>query len=301
MPKGVPAKIKVRMPGVGKFELEQMEDADLKNAICEHFGIEEKFTNFISKKSGKEIIVDYLWGRQQIQIGKEGQAKLRDGRVVVVGTGALGNDLVRNLVLMGIGHITLIDYDKVELSNLNRSMYSKADIGKNKAEALARIMNENYPYSELTAIPKRVERVKPKVLKEADVIISGLDSMLVRIWLSDFAINNKIPFIDGGLKGLTARVQVWMPDWACMACEIPPDNYAEIMELHDSCETLEDTKISAFPTVTSVTASIQANEAMKIILGKTPMKGVLLIDLLSGRYTLMPLKKNPECMVCRNK
>jgi adenylyltransferase/sulfurtransferase len=202
---------------------------------------------------------------------------------------------------MGVGNITLIDFDKVEVSNLNRTMFSSEDIGKNKAVALAKIMNKHYPYAKLKAIPKRVERIKPEILTNANVIISGLDSMLVRIWLSDFAIGNKIPLIDGGLKGLQARVQVWQPDYPCLACEIPAENYAEVMDLHNSCENVLDTKIAAFPTVSALTASVQANEAMKIILGKEPMKGILIIDLMAGRYTLLPLDRNPNCMVCKGK
>jgi molybdopterin/thiamine biosynthesis adenylyltransferase len=294
-------KLKVKMPGIEEFEIEKMKEPELKKAIAEHLGIEERFTNLTYRKSGKEVVVDYLWARQQILIGRDGQEMLRAGRCVVVGVGALGNELVRNLVLLGIGHITLIDHDKVELSNLNRTLFTQDDIGKNKAEALAEKMEKHYPYSELVAIPKRVERVSQKTLKDTDVILCGLDSMLVRIWLADFAIKNKIPFIDGGLKGLASRVQVWQPGSPCLACDIPPENYAELMDLHDSCENLEDTKIPSFQTISAVTSSIQANEAMKIILGRPTMDGVLFIDLLSGIYTNMPLDRNPECIVCKGK
>jgi molybdopterin/thiamine biosynthesis adenylyltransferase len=294
-------KIKVRMPGVENFELEQMDEKNLKKAICTHLGIEEKYTNFIFKRGGKEILVDYLWARQMIQIGSHGQAKLRKGKCVVVGVGALGNDLVRNLVLMGIGNITLIDFDKVEKSNLNRTMFTESDIGKNKAKAMAEIINKHYPYSKLKVMAKRVEQCPKSVFEDADVLISGLDSMIVRVWLADFAIKNNIPLIDGGLKGLQSRVQVWIPNKPCLACEIPHENYAEIMDLHDSCEKLEDTKIPAFPTVSSVTAAIMANEAMKIILDKTPLDGVLFIDLMAGAYTVMSLTRNPNCIVCKGK
>jgi molybdopterin/thiamine biosynthesis adenylyltransferase len=294
-------KIKVVMPGVDKFEIDDVKKPELKSVICKRLGIEEEYTNLMQKRSGKEIIVDYLWARQEIQIGREGQKMLREGRCIVVGIGALGNDLVRNLVLVGIGNITLIDFDKIELSNLNRTLYSKADVGKNKAKALAEIMNKHYPYAKLKAIGKRVEECSERTLKNADVIISGLDNMAVRIWLADFAIRNNIPLIDGGLKGLQSRVQVWTPGSACLACEIPPENYGEIMDLHDSCENVEETKIPAFPQISAVTAAIQANEAMKIILGKNPMEGVLFIDLMAGKYTTVPLSRNPDCMVCRGK
>jgi molybdopterin/thiamine biosynthesis adenylyltransferase len=294
-------KIKVRMPGIENFELEYMPEPKLKKAICTHLGIEEKYTNFIFKRGGKEVIVDYLWARQQIQIGQEGQSKLRKSKCVVVGVGALGNDLVRNLVLMGIGSITLIDFDKVEKSNLNRTMYSDSDIGKNKAKAVADIINKHYPYSKIKAITKRVEQCAQNVFEDADVIISGLDSMIVRVWLADFAIKNNLPLIDGGLKGLSSRVQVWTPNKPCLACEIPHENYAEIMDLHDSCEKLEDTKIPAFPTVSSVTAAVMANEAMKIILDKNPLEGVLFIDLMAGAYNVLPLDRNPNCIVCKGK
>jgi adenylyltransferase/sulfurtransferase len=293
--------ITVKMPGIEPFEIEKMKESELKRAICDRLGIEEQFTNIIFKKSKKEVLVDYLWSRQQLLIGQQGQAKLRNGRAVVVGVGALGNELVRSLALLGVGHITLIDYDKVELSNLNRSLFTNDDLGKNKAAALAEIMNEHYPYSELNVIPKKVERVPQSVLKNTDVILSGLDSMLVRIWLADFAIKNEIPIIDGGLRALTGRIQVWQPGRACLACEIPPENYAELMDLHDSCENVEDAKIPSFPTISTVISSIQANEAMKVILGMQTMEGVLLVDLLGGNYTVMQLDRNPNCIVCKGK
>jgi len=315
-----PKTIKVVMPSVTTFEVQYKDDNDLKSQICEKLEIEPEFTNLLfidededllpasiedledfnevvsSKEPKKIVIVDYIWARQMIAL-KEGQKKLRKAHALVVGAGALGNEIIKNLAWIGFGKITIVDYDDVEFSNVSRGLFEKEDIGKNKADVLAEKLEKTSPYVKVKAIPKRVEECNEKLLV-ADVILSALDNMPTRIWLASFCVKNEIPIIDGGIKEFQGRVQTSIPGGPCPACNIPLNKYADIMELSNPCEGIEFGAIASFSTVASIVAGVQANEAMKIIAGLPTLKGVLLMDFLKNNYSIMPLEKNKDCFVC---
>jgi adenylyltransferase/sulfurtransferase len=234
-----------------------------------------------------------------IMIG-DAQRKLRRANALVVGAGALGCEVSKNLALLGFGKITIIDFDKVEFSNLSRCFFTKTDIGRKKAIALVKKLKTLFPYVKLKPICKKVEECKRYELS-ADVIISALDNMVARLWLSKFAYKNHIPIVDGGIRELVGRVQVVLPDrqTPCLACSIPKSKYAEITGLKNPCEDIdEDDVIASFLPVASLVAGIQANEAMKIILDMDVLSGVLIMDLKSNNYSVMKLKRNKNCFVC---
>lgn len=311
--------IKVIMPSVASFELTYKDENNLKNEICEKLGIEPEFTDLIfieededlmpisaeelesydepeSKKPSKIVLVDYIWGRQMIAL-KDKQKKLRKAKAMVVGAGALGNEIIKNLAWLGFGSITIVDYDIVEFSNVSRGLFEKEDVGRNKAEVLAEKMGKNSPYVEIKGIPARVEECDEEQLKY-DVILSALDNMPTRVWLASLCFKHSIPLVDGGIKEFQGRVQTYLPEGPCLACNIPMERYAEIMELANPCEGLEYGAIASFSTVASIVAGVQANEAMKIITGLPPLKGVLLMDFLKNNYSVMPLERNKSCFVC---
>lgn len=147
------------MPSVEEIELELPEGSrasDLKSLVCDRLGIEPEATELLGPRgplSGPDpldgldsVVVDYLWARQMILWGKEGQSRIRDMSVAIAGAGAIGNELAKNLAMLGIGRQVIIDYDRVEESNLNRAIFFREeDIGRNKAEVLAERLNEIYP------------------------------------------------------------------------------------------------------------------------------------------------------------
>jgi len=305
------------MPQVASFTVGYRDEKDLKAKICKHLGIEPEFTNLIFTKTDEDfspigaeeledfeksdetrdvVIVDYIWSRQMIVL-KDDQKKLRDARALIVGCGALGNELVKNLAWLGFGKVTIVDYDDVEYSNVSRGLFEKEDIGKNKADVLAEKVSRNSPYVKITPIAKRVEECAPEEL-DCQVMISGLDNMPTRVWLASFCVSNEIPLIDGGIKEFQGRVQTFLPGGTCLACTIPMDRYAEIMELSNPCEGVEFGAQASFTTVSSIVAGICANEAMKVVVGLPTLKGVLVMDFLANNYTVMPQKKNANCFVC---
>jgi adenylyltransferase/sulfurtransferase len=313
-------KVRAIIPNYASYDLEYEDEKELKERICERFQIEPEFTNLIfltedeemttldiddyeedseeskEKDAIPKVIVDYIWSRQMIVL-KDGQRKLRDAQVLVVGAGALGNELVKNLSFLGIGRITLVDFDVIEYSNISRGLFEKDDIGKSKAVVLAQKFGTSSPYVKIKPISKRVEECDEEDLR-SEVIISALDNMPTRVWLASFAVRHGIPLIDGGIKEFTGRVQTYLPGKACIACNIPLDRYAEIMELRNPCEGVEFGAQASFTTISSIIAGIQANEAMKIIAGLPTLEGVLLMDFLNNKYSTMVLERNPLCFVC---
>lgn len=316
-------KIRIILPSVTSFEVEYESPEDLKKKVCERLAIEPELTNliFVDRdedlepmepndigdheqqgdvgKSKQDVIVDYLWSRQMISLGDK-QKILRKADAIVVGAGALGNEVVKNLAFLGLGKITVVDFDSVEYSNVSRGMFEFSDIGKNKAEVLVKRMGEKSPYTEIKSISARVEECQEKQLK-SQVIISALDNMAARTWLAAFCVKNRIPLVDGGMREFSGRIQTCIPDGPCLACSIPLDKYGEIMELANPCEGLDYDAVASFSTVASVVGGIQASEAMKIVCGLPTLKGALILDLLNNKYSVLPLRKNTSCFVCGEK
>ena len=324
--------MKATMPSVKSIDLELSGIKDfneLKKLICEKFEIEPELTNLILdgkkldetisieeiQKSSKEIIVDYLWARHLILWGKEGQSKINNANVLLAGAGALGNEVAKNLAMLGVRNLTIVDYDKVELSNISRMIFFESkDLGKFKAESLAKNLSNKYPYIRANFFNVRLEELPISVYLNANVIVSGIDNLISRMFLSSICTRYGIPLVDAGLIGHQARVQVYLPpDWPCPICQLPPLRYGELVSLRNPCDPqIEENKIPMLTTTSSLASSIQAHEVIKLILGYEeylknhkwpesvgePLKGILLIDLKHNRYSIIDLKKNEKCIVC---
>ncbi len=325
-------RIKASLPSYRQIEKEIDERktvGDLKKDLCSQLGIEPELTQLllngkpiseksrVSKLKGTEgpIVVDYLWARHLILWGTKGQQKLRAASVLLAGAGALGNEVAKNLAMLGVGRIIIADRDTVELSNISRMIFfDHSSLGKNKAEVLAKNVHKKYPHVETAAYRGDLESMPLKVYLDSDVIVSGLDNVISRIYLSQISRKYSIPLVDGGILGLTARIQVYIPpDAPCPICIFPPKQYSNIVGLRNPCDApIAEQTVPSFSTSISATSSIVAQEVIKLILGlddyeKTkkwpdssggPLDSVLFLDLKSNRYTPMPLKKNNECFVC---
>ncbi|MEM3507169.1 MAG: ThiF family adenylyltransferase [Candidatus Bathyarchaeia archaeon] len=323
--------MKVTIPSVKSIDLELSNIKDfkeLKKFVCENFEIEPELTNLILDgkkldettsieeiKNSKEVIVDYLWARHLILWGKEGQLKIKNANVLLVGAGALGNEVAKNLAMLGVRNLTIVDHDKVELSNISRMIFFELkDLGKFKAESLAKNLTSKYPYINANFFNTRLEELPTSVYLNANVIVSGIDNLISRIFLSSICTRYGIPLVDAGLIGYQARIQVYLPpDGPCPICQLPPLNYGELVNLRNPCDPqIEENKIPMVITTSSLASSIQAHEVIKLILGYEdysknhewpesvgkPLKGILLIDLKHNRYSIVDLKKNEKCIVC---
>jgi len=325
-------RIKASLPGYRQIEKDidsRRTVKDLKNKLCAELNIEAKLTRLLLngemvpeaakvsrlKGASEPIIVDYIWARHLIQWGAEGQRRIRSATVLLAGAGAIGNEVAKNLAMLGLRRLFIVDRDIVELSNVSRMIFFEgSDLGKNKAEVLAKNVHKRYPFVETSAYRGDLESMPLKLIFDSDVIVSGLDNLVSRIYLSQISRRYTIPLIDGGIMGTTARVQSYVTsDAACPICIFPSSQYSNIVGLRNPCDApLQQETVPSFSTSISLVSSIIAHEAVKIILGleefrKTkawptkngePLGPILFMDLKNNRYTLMPLKRNQACLVC---
>ena len=229
-------------------------------------------------------------------IGYDGQLKLRDARICVVGVGGLGTPIVSQLTAMGVGHLRIIDRDVVELSNLHRqTLYNDSDIGQVKVEAATKKLKAMNPNVDIEPLPVSVnENTAPKIVKDCDVVIDGLDSVMARYALNDACLQLKIPYVYGGAIGLLGSVCTIIPnETACLRCIFP--SLAD-----DDMPTCSTEGIH--PSVLSIIAGTEVSEAVKIVTGQKPrlLNKLLYFDLADLTFDIIDIKRNEECTSCGN-
>ncbi len=322
-------RLKASIPSFKQIEVElspKKTVGDFRKIICKKLGIEPELTKLlaggkilpektqVSKIKGT-VIVDYLWARHLLLWGMQGQARIRSASVLLAGAGAIGNEVAKNLAMLGIGRIIIADRDKVEMSNVSRMVFfEQSSLGKNKAEALAQNIHRKYPFVETVAFRGELEGMPLKFYLDSDVIICGLDNVVSRIYLAQISRKYSIPLVDGGITGLNCRVHVYLPPTdPCPICLFPPNQYSQIVGLRNPCDApLEEEAVPSFSTSISLVSAILAQETIKLILGLKeyradakwpessgqPLRSVLFLDLKNNRYTPVDLKRGEKCFVC---
>ena len=243
------------------------------------------------------------------------QDKIQKSTVCIWGVGALGTYISVTLALQGVGHLILIDYDSVEISNLNRQLlFQEEDVGKNKAEVAKEKLEKLNPNIQITAFPMKLQEVSPAVYQGVDVFIAGLDSFRARRWANSMAYQLKKPLVTGGMFSYLGNVQVIIPDeTACFECQplVPATKLAQACtpfgeerkaEHEDIGKPLEEEPIPSVATMSALIGSIMAQEATKLLLnlGK-PLDNYLFIDGLHDSFLVLQLAKNPRCPICGEK
>jgi molybdopterin/thiamine biosynthesis adenylyltransferase len=200
------------------------------------------------------------------------QERLRDANILVVGAGALGNELVKNLVLMGVGRILVVDMDDVENSNLARCVFFRSeDEGQPKAQILARRATELNPDIEIIPLIGDVRlTVGLGVFAEVDLVLGGLDNREARLFVNQACWKTSTPWIDGAIEGLMGVVRVFVPpDSACYECTLGERDH-ELIAARRTCamltrEEMLSGKTPTTATTSSVVAGMQAQEAIKLL------------------------------------
>lgn len=206
------------------------------------------------------------------------QQRLSEARVMVVGAGALGNEAAKNLALLGVGKIVMVDFDLVEISNLSRAVLLRAeDAGMPKAEAIARRIKDINPNTEVLSLKGDVARdVGLGVFRRMDVVLGCLDNREARRAVNRACWRVGRPWIDGGLGILDGQVQVFQPpDGACYECTLSQRDY-ELMNVRYSCPPGEAMPQGRYPTTAtaaSIIAAIQVQEAIKMLHGLPVING----------------------------
>ena len=199
--------------------------------------------------------------------------RVKSARVLVAGCGALGNEVVKNLALFGVGHIYVVDFDQIELSNLTRSVLFREEDAYNhsyKADIVAKRAREINPQIEVTPIVGNLfSEVGFGIYRSVDVIIGCLDSRIARYQLNRLALRAGKSWIDGSIENLTGVVKVYAPGISCYECSLSRDEFNHIM-LRTGCADVVRSqtskgRVATTPISASIVGALQVQEAMKII------------------------------------
>lgn len=201
------------------------------------------------------------------------QDKVRNAKVLVVGAGALGNEVIKNLTLFGVGTIFVCDFDRIELSNLTRSvLFREKDAYEHsyKAEVAAkRAMEINPQIKVIPIVGNLFSEVGLGIYKDVDVVIGCLDSRIARYLLNRLCMRVGKTWIDGSIENMTGVVKVYSPGVNCYECNLSREEFNNIM-LRTGCADVVRSQTSAgrvatTPISASIVGAMQAQEAMKII------------------------------------
>ena len=229
------------------------------------------------------------------EVGLEGQRKLKDASVLLVGAGGLGSPAALYLASAGVGCMGIIDHDLVDQSNLQRQiLHSTADVGRPKVESATERIQGLNPNIEVKNYHTRLTSDNAiEVLQNYDVIVDGTDNFPTRYLVNDACVLLKKPNVYGSIFRFEGQASVFFsergPCYRCLYSEPPPPG------LVPSCA--EGGVLGVLP---GIIGTIQATEALKLILGigENLIGRLLLVDALKMRFRELRLRKNPDCIVC---
>jgi len=232
------------------------------------------------------------------------QKKLQSARVLVIGAGALGNEILKNLALLGFERIVIVDLDKIEESNLSRSiLYRSSDVGSYKAEAAARSVLALAPNVKVKPLVANVvQDCGLGIFAWSDVIIAGLDNREARLWINRCAWKMNRPWIDGAIEGINGVAKVFVAGAApCYECTLGETDW-KLLEQRMSCNLLlreanTEGKVATTPTISSVIAGIEVQEAVKLLHGMPTLAGSgFVFEGLNHTSYKVEYTANPDCM-----
>lgn len=235
------------------------------------------------------------------------QEKIQNAKIMVVGAGALGNELVKNLTLLGIGNILILDMDSIENSNLTRSvLFRRNDVGRYKAEIAAERAREINPdVNAVGIVANIIDDVGLGVFRRMDVVLGGLDNREARLAINQSCYKVNKPWIDGAIEVLNGFARVFIPGHgACYECTMTDMDW-QLINKRKSCallthEQMAEGKIPTTPTSSSVIAGIQVQELLKILHKERDLptlagKGFVFNGLTHDSY-VVEYQEKPDCM-----
>ena len=238
------------------------------------------------------------YARQSVfnKIGKEGQQRLLQSKVVILGVGALGTVSASTLCRAGIGHIRMVDRDYVELTNLQRQvLFNEEDAKERVPKAIAASKHLSAVNSSIILEPV-VSDVNPgnieNLIKDADLVLDATDNFEIRLLINEACHKLTIPWIYGGALGSQGMTLNILGDGPCLACYI-----GDAPAPGQTCSTF-----GVLSTATGIIASIQSTEAIKFFVKpEDTRKGLFFMDLWESSFKTMDLPKNDDCPVCVHK
>lgn len=229
------------------------------------------------------------------EIGIEGQTKLQQATVLVVGCGGLGTCAIPFLAAAGVGHLILADFDQVDDSNLQRQIaFSEADVNMPKVEAMAKRVRALNNSTQLTLLNQRLDDVAlTHYMQQADIVLDCCDNFTTRKAINQASVHTKTPLVSGAVVRFDGQLSVYDPrqnDSPCYACLFDGDDASD-----GACALF-----GVLSPLVGIVGSMQAAEALKLIMGigHSPIGKLMLYDALASRWQTLDFKRNPDCRVC---
>ncbi len=228
------------------------------------------------------------------QVGPVGQRKLMNAKVLIVGAGGLGSPSALYLALAGVGTIGIVDFDVVDLSNLQRQvLHQNDDIGRPKTESAKQTLLSYNPDINVVIHEGPITSDNAmEIMPQYDLVINGADNFTTRYLVNDAAYFAGKPLVDGSILLFDGQMTVFQPGQGCYRCLFPAPPPPGMVP---SCA-----EAGVLGALTGVIGSLQATEAIKLILGiGDSMSGrLLLYDALSGEFRIVKLRRDPNCPLC---
>jgi len=227
-------------------------------------------------------------------VGSRGQRNLLQSKVLIVGAGGLGSPSAIYLALAGVGTIGIVDFDVVEISNLQRQiLHHTADVGRPKLKSAQDSIKAYNPDINVVLHEARLESDNAReIIGQYDLVVNGADNFATRYLVNDACYLEGKPLVDGSILIFDGQTTVFVPGEGCYRClfpEPPPPGMVP------NCA-----EAGVLGALTGLVGSIQATEALKLILGigESLSSRLLLIDALSMSFREVKLKRNPSCPLC---
>ncbi len=237
----------------------------------------------------KELI---RYNRQLLipEFGEEGQKKLKGSHAIITGVGGLGCASATYLTAAGVGRITLVDFDMIELSDLNRQvLYCEEDIGERKVVVAQRKLSKLNPTVEIIPIFAKITKKNvSSIIDGAHVVVDGLDNLAARLIVNSACIRHKIPYIYAGVSRLRGMITTIVPGKTpCLACIYPEGSQG-------------GGGIGVLGVIPALIANFQALESIKLLIGQPPSLAGKLLRFNGNdmKFRIDDIKRNESCKVC---
>lgn len=231
------------------------------------------------------------------QFGGAGQAKLKASHVAVIGAGGIGCPAITYLAAAGVGKLTIIDHDRIELSNLHRQpLFTDADLGALKAEVAAGAARRINPHVEVAAAAERLDDANAEaLLAGASLILDGCDNFATRLGVNRAAVALEIPLLSaaiGAFEGQVALYEGWRAGDACYACLVGND---------PDRPGINCAETGVMGALAGMIGMMAALETVRALSGwGSPLAGRLaIVDMLDRRWREVGVPEDPECPICK--
>jgi molybdopterin/thiamine biosynthesis adenylyltransferase len=274
-----------------------------------------------SQTKGIPIPSASRYQRQELFFGQETQRSLRQTSIAIIGLGGLGSFVALELAHLGVGHLVLVDPDRVEETNLNRLLsVGNRDIGLRKVDAIATLMKRIAPHIIITTLPLTfLSQEAMSYVKGADIIVGCVDNDGTRSILNQLAVRYVIPYVDGatGIRladntrklSVGGRVQVVLPGTKCLECAETINRVRTTMQLKSLQDRQWDQEHGygtdeIAPSVISlngVIASLQVTEILTLLtrqVGGKKLPALTLYNALTREVNPIPLEQSEDCFIC---